>query len=159
MKRTMKSGCRIARLSVLVFCALITVSCMTTAGQKDKKSKEALDASVKGFNGDIRWQDYQGAAAFVAKSQRDRYWAEIEKLKSDTRVTDFEVRDVTFSDHDRLVRATVHYSYWRLDSPVLRTVDLIQRWQRLPGDKGMWTVSETGLKKLIGNSGEKTGQD
>ncbi len=151
MKWTMKSGRRITRLSALVFCALIAVSC-TTAAQREQKSKEALDASLKVFNSDIRWQDYQGAAAFVTKSERDRYWAEVEKMKRDTRVTDFEVRDVVFSDNDRLVRATVHYSYWRLDSPVLRSVDLTQRWHRLPGDKGLWTVSETGLKKLIGDS-------
>lgn len=150
MEATTKTCGRILRISIMGFLALMTASC-ATAGSREHKIKQSLNPMVQSFNSDIRWQDFQGAEVFVPKDQDASYWAQVDRLKRDIRLTEFEIRDIEFSRHDRLARVIVHYRYWRLDSPILRGVTVTQTWRYFKDHKeGMWKVSDSGLEALTG---------
>lgn len=149
MKRTTRTGSRVLRISFLIFFSLLTVSCATGGGHKDvQKIKKLLQAEIDQFNGDIRWQDYEAAKAFVSKAGIQRYWAQTDRIKRDIRLTDFEVRDVGFSDDNRSARVLLHYQYWSLASPILKTANITQTW-RYEELKKVWKVSDTGLGAII----------
>ncbi len=111
------------------------------------KRKQLLKESVDRFNEDIRWQDYEQAQAFVPKAQRERYWAEADRLKHDIRLTEYEVRDVSFSEDERYAAVILHYQYWSLESPILRSVTLTQTWS-FDEKKKAWEVEKTGFKAI-----------
>ncbi len=149
MKRTTRTGSRVLRLFFLIFFSLITVSCATGGGHKDvQKIKKLLQTEIDQFNSDIRWQDYEAAKAFVQKAGVERYWAQTDRIKRDIRLTDFEVRDVNFSADGRSARVLLHYQYWSLASPILKSANIAQTW-RYDGQKKVWKVTDTGLGAII----------
>jgi hypothetical protein len=155
MKRTIRTGSRLPRICAIFFLALITLSC-ATAGHKDLKVKKALTQSVDMFNSDIRWQDYDAARTFIPKIQEDRYWAEIDRMKHDIRLTEYEVRDIVFSENCLIAWVTVHYQYWSLQSPILRNATVKQTW-RFEEPKNAWKVTDTGFRAITVNSSSSSG--
>ncbi len=147
MKRTTRTGGPIVRLCVLFFFALVTASC-ATAGHRAQKIRESLKAPLDAFNSDIRWQDFEHAEIFVPKTRVEHYWAEMDRLKRNIRLTDYEVRDIEFSENNRFATVTLHCEYWLLNSPILRNVNVTQTW-RFNDLKEMWQVRDTGFKKII----------
>ena len=160
MKRTTRTGSPTLRLLAIFLFALITLSC-ASAAHKEEETRQSLKVAVEAFDGDIRWQDFQSAAAFVPKGQKERYWTEMDAMKEEIRLTDFELRDIEYSDHDQSARVIVHFQYWRMDSPILKSVILTQTWRyqcelkktkEHKARKAMWQVSDTGFKSLTGVS-------
>jgi hypothetical protein len=151
MKRTIRPASPLLRLCVIFFFALVTVSCATGGGHGEQKAKKLLKEEIDQFNSDIRWQDYQHAEVFVPKSQVDRYWSETDRMKRDIRLTDFEVRNVEFSEDVHSARVLVHFQYWSLESPILRSVTVHQKW-RFDELRKVWHVTNTGFGAITRTS-------
>ena len=146
MKWTTRTGSLMLRLSIIIFFSLLTASC-ATGKHGDQKIRQLLKESVDQFNEDMRWQVYEQAQAFVPKAQREHYWAEADRLKHDIRLTEYEVRDISFSEDERSAAVILHYQYWSVESPTLRSVTITQTWFYDEHTKA-WKVKKTGFKSI-----------
>ena len=154
MKRTIVIGSALPRLCIIFFFALATVSCATGgSGHGDQKVKKLLSEEVDQFNNDIRWQDFDSAVAFILKANVEHYWSEADRMKRDIRLTEYEVRSIEFSEDCRSVRVLLHFQYWSVDSPILRSVTVTQRWC-YDESKKVWKVNDTGFGAIIRASSE-----
>ncbi len=152
MKMTVGSCTRLLKTSLLLFVALMTLSCATAAGP-DRRAKKLLKQSVDLFNGDIRWQDYETAKKFIPQTQGNSFWAQMDRMKRDIRLTDYEIRDIAFCENGLSATAKVHYQYWSVESPILRNATITQKW-RFNERKKIWQVIEPGFKAIRKNSSD-----
>ncbi|MDR3566659.1 MAG: hypothetical protein P4L43_01380 [Syntrophobacteraceae bacterium] len=152
MKRTQRTG-RL-RPAVLLLFALFTVSCATGGGAREElKVKKLLKEEVNQFNSDIRWQDYEHAQVFVPKGRMAQYWSETDRMKRNVRLTDFELRNMEFSEDRRSASVALHYQYWSPESPILRSVTISQTWSYDELRK-VWKVEDTGFSAIARTSSD-----
>ncbi|MGC9195945.1 MAG: hypothetical protein ACP5IL_10885 [Syntrophobacteraceae bacterium] len=156
MKMVIRSGSlRRVRFFVIVLLGLATVSCASME-HTDAKIKQLLKLSADSFNSSIRWQEYKEAKNFVPQMDEDRYWAEVDRMKHDIRLTDYQIRDIDFSEKNRFAKVDVLYQYWSLESPVLRSATITQKW-RFNKEKSTWQVVDPGfstIKKISSDSSQ-----
>jgi hypothetical protein len=143
MTQIAKTGPRKLRLPFILFLALIVASCASTGG-KDKKLEDSLKLSVDAFNSAFRWEDYREAAAFVPPDKKEHFWAEVDRFKGKIRIVDFNLREVELKEKSTSAGATLHFQFWRLESPTLQTVTFTQKWYFVEKDK-QWKVSDSGF--------------
>jgi len=86
--------------------------------------------SVRGFNEDLRWQRFPGAASKIPPRQRVSFLDEREALEDDLRIDDWEIKRVRWGK-DR-VRAAVHIKYtWHSDRRgLVRSTTAVQHWEQ-----------------------------
>jgi hypothetical protein len=144
MEKTGKPGPMILTLPLVLFFALIVASCASTGEGQEKKEERLLRASVEAFNGAFRWEEYAQASVFVPPDKREAFWAEVDKFKGKIRITDYELRDVELKDKGVWAIAILRFQYWRLESPILKSVSFTQRWYFTEKDK-LWRVSDSGF--------------
>lgn len=156
IKMAIRSGSRRqVRFFFIVLLGLVTVSC-ASLGHTDEKIKQLLKLSADSFNSDIRWQEYKEAKNFVPQSEEDRYWAEVDRMKRDIRLTEYQIRDIDFSEKNRFATVNIQYQYWSLESPVLRSATLTQKW-RFNKHKSTWQVVDpdfNAIRKISSNSSQ-----
>jgi hypothetical protein len=148
-------GLRQVRFILIVLLGLTTVSC-ASMGTSDAKIKQLLKLSADSFNSSIRWQEYKEAKNFVPQIEEDRYWAEVDRMKHDIRLTDYQIRDIDFSEKNRFAKVEVLYQYWSLESPVLRSATITQKW-RFNKKKSTWQIVDPGfssIRKISSNSSQ-----
>ncbi len=143
MTQTAKTGPARLGLLFVLFLVLIAASCASTGGH-DKKLGESLKLSVDAFNDAFRFEEYTEAAAFVPADKKERFWAEVDGFKGKIRIADFDVREVEHKDKSTSANPILYFQFWRLDSPILQTVTLTQKWYFDQKDK-QWKVSDSGF--------------
>jgi hypothetical protein len=147
MAQTGKIAPRKLWIVFILFLALLPASCASTGGRDEKKSMDALKASVEAFNSAFRWEDYPEAAAFVPADKKEQFWAEVDRFKGKVRIVDFQVREVTPEEKGHRGTAIIHFQYWRLASPTVLTLTISQKWFFIDKEKG-WKVAESGFGPL-----------
>jgi len=147
MKQIGKSGLKELRFLLIVFLALVMMSC-ASASNKEQKLTEQLSESVDAFENAFRWEDYSQAAIFVPAAKKERFWAQVDKFKGKIRLTEFEVRDVDSKDCAAAI-VIVRFQYWRTDSPTLKNATVTQKWYYNEKEKH-WTITDTGLGAISG---------
>jgi hypothetical protein len=146
MKRTLQSDPKKPMSLLILLLALVVASCASSES-REKKQEEVLRASVDTFNSAFKWEDYIQAAVFVAPDKKQLFWEQADKFKGKIRLTDYELREVELKDKGATATAILHFQYWRLDSPTLRSITLTQKWYYTSKDK-QWRVSESGYSAI-----------
>ena len=143
MTQSAKTGPIRLRLPFILFLALIVASC-ASIGSQDKKHEDSLKLSVDAFNTAFRCEEYTEAAFYVPADKKEHFWAEADRFKGKIRITDFNLREVELKDKSTSANPILYFQFWRLESPILKTVTLTQKWYFDQKDK-RWKVSDSGF--------------
>lgn len=129
---------RCARILML----LLSLSLVSCAGRALKKREAALEAAVKAYNNDLRWQKFGGAARYVEKDLRTSF-LEFHAAQQDAySINDIDIATVEMDEEDKLKGlARVWVSYVRLPSPSLRRDLQVQNW-KYSEEKEQWFIEE-----------------
>jgi len=83
----------------------------------------------------IFWSEFETAKMFLAPDDT----ATRRMPSKHVRVTDYRVREVTFSDDSRKVIQLVEISYYKSDNLSIKTIMDEQVWEFVP-DRGVWLL-------------------
>jgi hypothetical protein len=145
MTQTLKSTWSKLDVPIVVILALTLAACASMGGGRDEaKIEEALKASVEAFNGDIKWEDYQGASSFQPADKKGEFWAEMDRFKGKIRIVEYQLREVEFKAKSCSATAILSFQYWRTDAPTIRTVTLNQKWYFIEKER-QWKVLDSGF--------------
>lgn len=89
---------------------------------------EMLDSSIRSYQQMIRWQEPNGAAAFVEPEHRAEYLERVAALDK-IKIVEYEIKRVELTDKDMKAQVTVEFKYHHLDSIVVKSVVDEQRWE------------------------------
>lgn len=145
---TDKNASKLFRTACLFLIAGLVASCGSSysSHQQDKK-KEVLAASVEAFNSSFRWEDYKSASVWIDPERKELFWDEVDKFKGKIHLTDFQIRDIAFSEKTPVATAIVYFQYYRTDSPTLVTVNFPQKWFFSEKDK-CWRLGQSGYEAI-----------
>lgn len=110
---------------------------------------KALQASVKGFNENLRWKRFTGAATFVPPQERNKFIAYYSGLEKDLFIQDLEIRNVhlinqTSEDSPKeaiqKAQVVVMAEYYILPSTVVKRQPVTQEWEFRDGN---WQIVES----------------
>ena len=129
----------------LFFASLLSQfsGCATTANGK------ALQASVKGFNENLRWKRFTGAATFVPAKERNQFIAHYLGLEKDLFIQNLEIRNVSLVNQTsedspretiRKAHVLVMAEYYILPSTVVKREPITQEWEFT---NGTWQMVES----------------
>ena len=117
--------------------------CAATANAK------ALQASVKGFNENLRWKRFTSAASFVPPDKRNKFIAHYSGLERDLFIQDLEIRNVHLLNQPseespneaiRKAQVVVMAEYYMLPSTVVKRQPVTQEWEFRNGN---WQMVES----------------
>lgn len=126
------------RILLLFFTCLVLSACAGFSG-KDIGTVEPLTAR---FTEAMRWQDYPGAARFLAAEHREPFLTQFQN-DHDLHVVDSQVLSLDYDDQSENVAATFVLDYYRLPSTRIQRWSWTQQWQHQPGgftQKGNWLI-------------------
>lgn len=117
---------------IVLAAALVTVAC---AAIFDFRREELFEDISKRYGRLIRWAEFDAARPYLAAD------APVERgtVSGNVRVTDYEVKQVVYAEDKRQALQTVRITYFKQDSPRLRTIDDLQVWE-FSADKGAWLL-------------------
>ena len=117
--------------------------CATAANGK------ALQASVKGFNENLRWKRFTGAATFAPSKKRNKFIAHYLGLEKDLFIQNLEIRNVhlvkpttedSAKEAIRKAQVLVMAEYYILPSTVVKRQPVTQEWEFR---NGIWQMVES----------------
>ncbi len=112
-------------LILALFCGLAGCSSITNPKDSD------LAGVVKRFHHDLRWKIHQEAAARVNPEFRADFMDQIQDLKKDLNITDWDVRRVELDPDNKRAVIQVSISYYLMPSTVIREEKIEQVWMKL----------------------------
>lgn len=121
-------------LCVLALFFFFTLGCRETKGPFPP-SKQALYFKVQAFNKFIRWRAYERAKPLVESSKRSEHFLLWEKERPFLKITDMQIRDVTFQKKGYEALVMIVMNCYRLPSASLQRVVYQQKWTV---QKGSW---------------------
>jgi hypothetical protein len=81
----------------------------------------------------VRWQDFQGAAKFVAEDQRETFLEQFPRNK-DLHMVDVRYERIALDEAGGAAETVLFVEYYLLPSPALREWRWTQQWRRLDGE-------------------------
>ena len=127
-------------------------SCASTAKGK------ALEASVKGFNENLRWKRFSGAATFVPSQDRNQFMEHYLSIEKDLFIQSLEITNVfvhTATPKEspekplKTAQVLVMAEYYVLPSTVVQRRPVTQEWHF---KDGVWQMIKSNFK--FGDSSE-----
>jgi hypothetical protein len=113
--------------------ALLAAACAATF---EFRREEIFEDTAKRYGRLIRWSEFEAAMPYLA--------ADVAKERSaapaDVRISDYEVKQVAYTEDKQQVLQTVRIGYFRQSNPKLRTLEDLQLWEFNP-DKGVWLLT------------------
>lgn len=114
--------------SVKFAVVLITLTAIGCATIADHRRLKKFEETSRAYGNSIRWADYDTARVFLKESGTVTTSADVERLQR-IRVTGYQVKQYLTSADKKEVIQIVQINYFRVDNPVLRTVEDRQTWQ------------------------------
>lgn len=140
-----KSGARRFGL-LLCFFAGILSSCGLLTTQKG--NEQALRLAADRFNTSLRWEDYKAAATRIAPSRREDFWNQVERLRGQVRIMEYQVMDVSLNETDRSGTVTLRYRFFHKRNPQLQTTTVRQKWE-FSEREHVWQVVRNDMEQLM----------
>jgi hypothetical protein len=110
--------------------ALLAAACASTF---EFRREEVFEDMSKRYGRLIRWSEFEAAMPYLAAdAPKERAAA-----PPDVRVSDYEVKQVVYTEDKQQVLQTVRISYFKQTDPRLRSLEDLQLWEFSP-DKGAW---------------------
>lgn len=116
------------RIVVLLFICLTLAACAGFSG----KDIETVEPLATRFTEAMRWQDYPGAARFLAAEHREAFLAQF-RNDQDLHVVDSQVLGLDYDDQSEQVAANFVLDYYLLPSTRIQRWIWTQQWQQQPG--------------------------
>ena len=123
----------------VLFIALIASSfVLPLAGCASQTAAKTLKASITGFNADLRWKRFNGAANFLPAEERSQFLEHYLSLEKDLFIQSLEVKNVDFqqtqlpSDLENSIeqaQVLVMAEYYILPSTVVKRQPVTQNWE------------------------------
>ena len=110
--------------------ALLAAACAATF---DFRREELFEDMSKRYGRLVRWSEFDAARPYLSPEAPP----ERVTVPAGVRIADYEVKQVAYADDLRRALQTVRISYFKQDSPRLRTIDDLQVWE-FNADKGAW---------------------
>jgi hypothetical protein len=110
--------------------ALLSAACAATF---DFRREELFEDVSKRYGRLIRWSEFDAARPYLAADAPPERGA----VPATVRVSDYEVKQVAYTEDKREVLQTVRIMYFKQDNPRLRTLEDLQVWE-FSADKGAW---------------------
>ncbi len=115
---------------------------------KGDRANEGLAAAAGQFNNALRWNDAQGAAAWIPQALRGDYWTQMDAMQKKIRLMEYEIRDIVNDEATGSGTVIVHCKYYKMDNPTVKDVMLRQTW--LFDEKAKsWKVVKTDVETLL----------
>ncbi|MGD9505388.1 MAG: hypothetical protein AB7W37_10770 [Syntrophobacteraceae bacterium] len=112
------------------------------------KANEELAAAAGQFNNALRWNDAQGAVAWIPQALRGDYWTQMDAMQKKIRLMEYEIRDIANDEATGSGTVIVHCKYYKMDNPTVKDVMLRQTW--LFDEKAKsWKVVRTDIETLL----------
>ncbi len=97
------------------------------ASVQSRARAEDLEQRIEAYAAAIRWGYYDSAAHFIHKRHAEPAPVDAASLKR-VRVTAYQFTDKTLGANGRTARIAVTFSYYQVDSGVVRTLLDVQSW-------------------------------
>lgn len=110
------------RLYMILFGAVLLVSCSLAVRPGDSFLSSRDDFAQR-----LRWQDYPGAARYLAEPERSAFLEQLTNL-NDLRFVGVEPESAELSDENRQAVTLTVLEYYRLPSVVVQKFRLRQEW-------------------------------
>ena len=120
-------------------------ACQHNKPKGTKPSKSLLGERVKMFNTFLRWRSYARAKMLVAPKKRSDYIMAWEQVRTDLKIMDLIVRDVTFAEEGKEAYVIIVARCQLLPSPYVKRMVYQQHWKA--DKKGQWYFS--GERKAV----------
>jgi len=134
--------------SGVLLCFLTGILCSCSMLSSQKGNEQALRVAADRFNTSLRWEDYKAAATRTAPSRREDFWNQVERLRGQVRIMDYEVMDVSLNDTDRSVTVTLRYRFFHKRNPQLQTTTVRQKWE-FSEREHVWQVVRNDMEQLM----------
>jgi hypothetical protein len=126
-----------SRLPAVLAVLLLLAACGLTAlpGQE-------LEAAIRHYSQQLRWQDYPGVATYLAEEHRDDFLQRYASLE-DLRIVDVRLESAGYREGERRGTSTIVIEYYQLPSLSVRKFRLHQQWAYQGGDRyhpGSWRI-------------------
>jgi len=119
--------------------------------------REQLRDQMRAYHDNMRWRRYGEAASYLPQPRRKRFLEQVDDLKDDVEISDYELLSVANQGQDR-VQVRVAFDWQSKRTGLLRRTEVDEVWVRV-GEA--WMLSEMHHRKgepvpfLDGSSGEK----
>ena len=100
--------------------------------------KAAFSRAQREYTKLVRWSDVEAASRFVHPEMREKFLSYEDEFLG-IRMTDFEVGEVSFGEHEATATVRVTYHAYSMASMLEKEIEEIQDWERLGGDN-RWVV-------------------
>jgi hypothetical protein len=124
-------------LTVLVLLALL-LACTSVTETRGSDLKEV----VKTFHHDIRWRYNNNAAASVDARHSAAFLDQLDSMKEDLNISDYQIRRVELSADGTRAKVRVRLKYFKMPSTVLKDEMIDQVWQQK--NKRWYLLSQEG---------------
>ena len=106
---------------------------------------KTLHASVQGFNQNLRWEKFSGAAAFLPAGERLKFIKKYTDIKDELAIQNIEIQSIqALSDSgEEEVEVLLLAEYYVLPSTVVQQETVIQRWKFT---NGYWQLTDPGFQ-------------
>jgi hypothetical protein len=116
----------------VLLCGLLLAGC---ASVFDFRREEVFEDSAKRYGRMIRWSDFESAKAYLASAEPGAKTT----LPKNVRVTDYEVKQMTYAEGKRRVVQVVDISYFLASDPRIKTLQDQQVWE-FDSDREAWLL-------------------
>lgn len=116
----------------ILLCGTLLAGC---ASVFDFRREEVFEDSAKRYGRMIRWSDFESAKSYLAPAEPE---AKTTPPKN-VRVTDYEVKQMTYAEGKRRVVQVVDISYFLADDPRIKTLQDQQVWE-FDSDRNAWLL-------------------
>jgi hypothetical protein len=116
----------------ILLCGLLLAGC---ASVFDFRREEVFEDSAKRYGRLIRWSDFESAKAYLAPAEPGAKTT----LPKNVRVTDYEVKQMTYAEGKRRVVQVVDISYFLANDPRIKTLQDQQLWE-FDSDREAWLL-------------------
>jgi len=142
-----------SRLGWALWLGVLCVGCVAPSATE----RDQLRDQVRGYHDDMRWRRYGEAAQYLPQPRRKRFLEQVDDLKDDLEIADYELVSVTTKAEGR-VQVRVAFDWESKRTGLLRRTEVVEVWVRAAGS---WMLAESHHAKgeklpfLDGDSGEK----
>jgi len=100
--------------------------------------KASLNRAQREYTKLLRWSDVESAVRFVHPDLREEFLSYQDEFEG-IRVTDFDIGEVTFGEHEETATVRVTYHAYSMASMLEKEIKETQEWERLGRDNN-WVV-------------------
>lgn len=116
----------------ILLCGILLAGC---ASVFDFRREEVFEDSAKRYGRLIRWSDFETARSYLALAESGAKAT----VPKNVRVTDYEVKQMAYTEDKRRVLQVVGISYFLANDPRLKTLQDQQVWE-FDSDREAWLL-------------------